>query len=817
MRGLFIIILFLIFTFIQFNLFSQNTLTGSVKNAKDQTNLVGAVISLPDIKKGGYSDENGKFEIADMPEGQYLLQCNYYGFATQIKTVKIEKGKQNYLEIEMSESVTELGEVLITGLSAASEQKRNPVPSAILKSIDLQQNIATNLIDNIAKIPSVNQISTGAAISKPVIRGLSYNRIITVYDGMRQEGQQWGDEHGIEIDEYSVERVEVIKGAGSLMYGSDGLGGVVSFITPHVLEEGKIVANYLANYQTNNQLVGNSLMTGGNVKGFYWQGRVSQKVAGNYQNRYDGKVYNSGFKEFDYNGHLGYIGKWGYSQFYASSFHQKIGMIEGERDENGHFIREYLDTDSSILEETVSAAKLKGYNLDIPRQDVRHFRAGNMTNLFIGKSRLNVNLGFQQNNRQEFGNLFAPDTANLWMRLSAYTADVKWFLPQYKGWNTTLGGAFLAQTNHNLGEEELIPEYGVQDMGAFVFSKKTFGKWDIAGGFRFDKRNIQTNEIFIHHIKATSGTILQASDSSIFTSQKSSYNNFSASFGGTYQLTEDMALKMNVARGFRAPNVAELASNGAHEGTNRYEIGTATLLPEHNWQGDLGYSLNYEHITIDASAFVNRINNYIFSEKLSSILGGDSISFSEEGDKLYTYKYTQSAAQLFGGELLVDFHPHPWDFLHFQNAFSFVNARSLAKNATDSTKFLPFIPAARYQSEVRIVCKKGYSVFQNLFFKAEYNHFFAQNRIYSANNTETATPAYSLVNFATGLDIIKNKKIYSSVYFSLNNIFDVAYQNHLNRLKYTAENPVSGRMGVFNMGRNVSFKWIVPLEWRLKG
>src|SRR5258705_376785 len=143
-------------------------------------------------------------------------------------------------------------------------------------------------------------------------------------DGIRQEGQQWGDEHGIEIDEYSVDRVEIIKGAGSLMYGSDGLGGVLNFLTSNPVAEGTVIGKWLSNYQTNNGLIGNSLLNAGNLKGLYWLARASFKDAKPYSNAYDGKVFNSGFRERDVNGHIGLSKPWGYSQLNVSSFHQVL-------------------------------------------------------------------------------------------------------------------------------------------------------------------------------------------------------------------------------------------------------------------------------------------------------------------------------------------------------------------------------------------------------------------------------------------------------------------------------------------------------------
>ena len=204
-------------------------------------------------------------------------------------------------DFTLQKSAKEIDEVVVTAVTRASELKKIPV---VIKSVDkniINQNASTNLIDGLKNIPGVNQITSGAAISKPVIRGLGYNRVITLVDGIKQEGQQWGGEHGIEIDEFSVGKVEIVKGPGSLMYGSDGIAGVLNFISPKVAANGKIENQLITNYQTNNNLIATSFSNKGNKNGFVWEGRLTNKLAGNYENKYDGKVLNSGFKEFDGN------------------------------------------------------------------------------------------------------------------------------------------------------------------------------------------------------------------------------------------------------------------------------------------------------------------------------------------------------------------------------------------------------------------------------------------------------------------------------------------------------------------------------------
>src|SRR6202012_4765700 len=175
------------------------------------------------------------------------------------------------LDVQLQASAIEASEVVVTGVSKATEIKRNPVPmAAVSKSFIDQHSASGNVIDEIATLPGVSAVTTGPNISKPFIHGLGYNRVITLMDGIRQEGQQWGDEHGIEVDQNSIDRIEVIKGPASLTYGSDAIGGVVNLISPPPVPEGKILGSFQSVYGTNNGLYNTSFRLGGNQNGWEW-------------------------------------------------------------------------------------------------------------------------------------------------------------------------------------------------------------------------------------------------------------------------------------------------------------------------------------------------------------------------------------------------------------------------------------------------------------------------------------------------------------------------------------------------------------------
>jgi iron complex outermembrane recepter protein len=802
-----IITLVFLFSLLSFITSAQNSLSGIITDDQEKNPLPGSSIYIPDLKKGTITDSQGRYSLTDLPKGKFLVEIKFIGYATVVQPIQIEGATE--FNFSLNPVATELNEVVVTGMSHSSELKSSSIPISTLNAQQLLENSSSNLIDNISKKAGINQLTTGPAISKPIIRGLGYNRIITLNNGVRQEGQQWGDEHGIEIDEFSVDRVEVIKGAGSLMYGSDGLGGVINFLAPNPEAVGTIKGKWISNYQTNNGLFANSIMNAGNLKGIYWLARASNKTAKSYTNAYDGRVFNSAFNELDFNGFVGISRKWGYSQINFNSFDQSIGLVEGDRDANGNFIR--LKNVNGVAEEvTATVDEINSYQLFVPKQNVNHFGLSNTTNLYLGASRFQLNVGYQRNQRKEYGDVLDENIKSLYFDLTTLNYNLVYFLPEKKSWQLSVGTSGMNQQNLNKGVEFLIPEYRFFDWGVFGFAKRHIGQFDFSGGLRFDQRKITMDALYLDQDEKPTNDVNQTKK---FSAAELSFSNFSASAGITYQVSKQWTAKLNASRGFRAPNLAELASNGRHEGTLRYEYGNAQLKAETSFQTDVGIAFSSDHISAEVSLFQNNINNYVYTEKLLAKDGTDSIP--DPSEPVPAYEFRQGNAQLTGGEFSIDLHPHPLDWLHFENSFSFVNALNQSKVNIDSSKYLPFIPPARYQSELRANFKSIGKNFSNTFFKTEFVHYWAQDRVLLENRTETATGSYSLINAGLGTDILsRNGTTLFSVYISGNNLFDVAYQNHLSRLKYAAENQITGRAGVFNVGRNFSFKIVVPIAFK---
>ena len=632
----------------------------------------------------------------------------------------------------------QLNAVVVTGLTGDVHLREVAAPISVIEPIDLQARASTNIIGAIAREPGVSQITTGGAISKPVIRGLGYNRVVVVNDGIRQEGQQWGDEHGIEIDGASVHSVEILKGPASLMYGSDAMAGVLIFRPAPVAPMGTVRGSISTEYQTNNGLFDYSLNASGNQKGLVWDVRFSDKYAHAYRNSVNHWVANSGFSERAASGMIGLNRKWGYSRLKLSYYHLTPGIIEGE--EEGPI----------------------GYKPGLPFQHVYHYKAVLDNTFRIGEGRLKALVVWQMNRRQEFEE--SADEYGLYFLLNTLNYDIKYQRDAQAGWKYAVGVNGMLQSSENKGEEYLIPDYRLFDAGLFGTASKELGSWVLSGGLRADVRLLHSFPL-----------------EERFADFSRTFPGVSGSLGAVRSFGDNVHLRINLSRGFRAPNLSELASNGEHEGTLRYEIGNQNLKPEYSLQGDLGLDFSSKYVSGQFALFANRIDNYIFLSKTA-----------EGNPPVFTY--TSGNARLFGLEAQVDIHPiHS---LHLGSTFSYVNGKQIGGT------WLPMIPAPRLVTECKYEFSHGGHLFNNAFVAIELDWNARQDHFYAVDGTETATPAYALLNMSAGTDIVIKGKKRASVYLLADNLTDAAWQSHLSRLK---------EVGIYNMGRNFTVKLLVPI------
>lgn len=796
--------------YVNISLKKNNSLNGIILDAKSKIPLENVSVYIPDLKAGAISNKEGFFIIKNIPSGDYLVEASLVGFTTVAKNITINgTGKVNF---NLNAYSAVLPTVIQTGTLGSIQNQKSPLQVGVLSKPDLLQNSYTNIIEALARVPGVSAITVGQSIAKPVIRGLGYNRVVVMNDGIRQEGQQWFDEFGIEIDENTIDNVEVLKGPASLRYGSDAIAGVVNFIGPKILPEGNIQVNLLSEYQTNNGLYNNSINFAGNQKGFIWNLRYSNKMAHDYKNKYDGYVWNSGMAENDFKAILGFDKKWGYSHLTLSAFDLKLGVVEGARDSaTGLFTQHFLDSNGEDSMGIAPSSDFKRYNyFPIIHQHIRHYKTVLDNNFIIGKSQLQIRLGLQQNYRQEANDIMAGNIYNNYFFLQTFNYDAQFIMPEKNKWQFSTGVNGMAQNSQDRGMVFLIPEYNSFDFGVFSLAKKTIKKFTISGGLRFDTRHLQTKDLFVNaYGERVSKTSPDAANQ--FTAFTSNFSGLSGSIGGAYDFSKNIYGKLNFSKGFRAPSISESGANGIHDGTPFFEIGDPNLKAESSLQIDATIGITTNNFTAEINIFRNQVNNYIFPEKLASVFGGDSlrtdVAAHLEGP---AFKYIAGNAVLSGGEIIVDLHPNSVPWIHFENSFSTVS--SIQRHQPDSTKYLPYTPPGKLESKLSFTFKKVASFLQNTYAFIGVDNFFEQKKIYYKYGNETVTPGYTLVNAGIGSDIFAGKIKVFSLYISGNNLADKASQTNMSRLKYADINNKTGRIGVFNMGRNFTFKIIIPIN-----
>jgi len=710
---------------------AQNSVTGKITDTKNQP-IIGVSVYAPELHKGTSTDENGKYTLSNIPTGTAKLTFAFTGFATQNKTINVLK-KENILDIILEETVLHMDEVIVsTAFNKIQSQNVMKVEHSTIK--ELQQKGTSTLIEGLATIPGVSQVSTGTSIGKPVIRGLSGNRVLVYSQGVRIENQQFGDEHGLGLNDAGIESVEVIKGPASLLYGSDALGGVLYFNPEKFANASTFTTNFSQKFFSNTLGSNSSLGLKTSTENWKFLARGTYNTHSDYKIAEGDRVTNTRYNETDFKTGIGYS-------------NSKFSSV---------FRYNYNDLDLGIPEEGI-AEQTTNKKTDYPKQGVFNHLLSLNNVFFFEKSKLDVDLGYISNDRSEFED---SQVAILHMKLNTFNYDAKYYLPKLGKFESIVGIQGMHQTNKNSGEEYLIPDATTNDFGFFGTGNYEWKSNVIQAGLRFDNRKITTTA---HGISGEEGS---------FEAIDKSFDSFNASLGYKTNLAKDLSLRLNVASGFRAPNLAELTSNGVHEGTNRYEVGNSDLKTEQNVQTDLNLEYKSSHIEFFVNGFYNHINNYIYTSPTGEVIDDNAV-----------FDYIQNDAKLFGGEIGVHFHPHPLDWLHYETSFETVTGKK------QNGDYLPLIPANNWNNTIRTEFKiKNW--LEDGFATLNVSSTFNQNNV---SGFETKSNGYTLLNLGFGGTVKLGKTIFD-LNLNANNLLDKEYTAHLSRLKTD---------GIPNMGRNI--------------
>ncbi len=778
-----------------------------------------ATVFVVPAKRGATADSNGRYRIDGLPAGGYVASGSSVGYSSVRHTGTLPAGGAVTRDFRLKAQQA-LNEVVVTGVGRATAVRDNPVAIVAISAKALRETSGSNIIDVLVKnAPGLNAVNTGPNVSKPFIRGLGYNRVLTLYDGVRQEGQQWGDEHGIEVDAYNIDRGEVIKGPSSLMYGSDALAGVVSLL-PWVPARGTrgLQGQLTSEYQGNNGLVGNGLRLG--MAGPHWLAalRGSYRLARAYRNAVDGFVYNTGFEERNLSGLVGYRSARGHTYLNMTLYDNLQGIPDGSRDSLTRRFTRQVDEgaqDDVTARPVVPGADLRSYRLSPLHQHIRHHRLYATGQYRLGQGEIDALLGWQQNQRIEYNHPTVPDQPGMNVRLNTLNYSLRYNAPRVGGLELSAGVGGMVQQNKSLDATDFpIPDYRLADGGVFGYAKWKHGQWVLSGGLRYDLRQVTWDDFYVR--SGASGFDRQAPAGAAagavrqFAAFQKLYAGLSASAGVAYEASRNLVLKANIARGYRAPNITETGSNGLDPGAHIIYKGNRSFRPEFSLQEDLGALFTFRDVSGSVSVFNNHIQDYIYLTLLADDAGNAIVD--AQGNK--TYQYQQAAARLWGGEASLALHPQGWRGFRFDNNLALVygaNTR-FAREAGTAGRYLPLIPPPRLSSSLaqKIAWRTG--MVASLTPRATLEYNAAQNRYLGLNGSETATPAYALVHLSLGAEIRYRKAATLQLNAGVDNLLDQAYQSALSRLKYFEYYTASpnGRAGIYGMGRNAYVKLVVP-------
>ena len=729
---------------------AQNTISGKITGA-DMLPLPGATVFLPEVNKGCVANQDGYYELLNLPAGKIKIQFSFVGYTNRIETVQFS-GKPLELNMVLEPSVTEAEEIVISG-GYNSTQHENAVKIDVLRIDILQLQPVPGFAEMLRNVAGVDMISKGSGVAKPVIRGLSMNDILVLNNGVRFENYQYSEHHPLGIDEFGIEDVEVIKGPASLLYGSDAIGGVISFIKEKPAPVHSILGDYNLQLFSNSMGMVNNFGIKGASEKFSAGIRAGHKTHADYLQGGGDFVPNTRFNEYSAKANAAFTDKHGTYKLFYDYANSRLGLAE---------------------EEAIAETGERGRNNKIWYQEFTTHMIASQNKIYLGRCKLDINAAYQNTELIHFA---GEDTVELQMGLTTLTYETRLHLPSGERSEYMIGLQGFNQMNANLNNREtiLLPDALSGNYSAYgLLQHEFFKKLKLQTGLRYDYRTMQTE---------ASGS---SPDSAGYRpALDKSYGSFSGSLGATMDLTKTLLLRANFAAAYRTPNLAELTSNGLHE--LRYETGDPGLVPENAFEADLSLHFHSRNLTMDVAGFYNLINHYIYIAPT-----GDTTS-----DGIGIYQYRQSDSRLYGGEAGLHFHPARLEWLHCETTYAQVIGMQ------GSGEYLPFVPAAKLNAVLRAEAEK-LGFFRKAMISFSSTTAFRQNR---TAPDESATPAYTLLDFSMGAGFRIQEQILS-FRIAVNNIFDTRYQDHLSTLT---------EVDFFNPGRNISLTLKVPFGIKMKG
>jgi iron complex outermembrane receptor protein len=746
----------LLVAFVALSTSAQKEISGFVKSKLTNLPIANARIQIEETGESTVSDETGAFIFFGNYPKTIHLRVSAVEFESKVLflTESAQALGRHYLigslEVYLSERHLDLEEITVsTGINV--QKNNSPFLIETRKLSDLNGIATLNMGEALAKIPGVYQSSIGNGISKPVIRGLQGIRVVSLLNGLRMEGQQWGGDHGMGISEVGIGSVEVIKGPASLLYGADALGGVLYYS-----DESYAAVN---SESVKVQSIYNSNTNGGALRMLYKQSNQKFRfiIGGSYANHADFQLpnqkfaQNSRFNESVLKAALSWNGKNKVHHLRYSFNHVMSGLP-------GH-------THDSILNPLEFQSEIQRRKQTIPAQFFDNHYLSFENKWFLEKNEVSLLLGQTMNQLTEYDEKVTIPGIQMRLWNSVYTA--KWthtFNQQFKVVNG-IQGMFQNNVNGLAATEQLLPNSLSFDNGLFSMWMYSMDRWNFQAGLRYDLRYIKTLEEF---------------NGKQVISKK--YGSPNASIGAVYS-NSNFTFRSNISTGYRAPHPSELLANGFHHGALRYEIGDEQLRPERASQLDVSVEVKKDHFVIVVNPFLNNIQQFIYLQPMDSMVSN-----------LPVFAYKQLNRVLFyGSDVGLHYHPHFAHNLHIETTYSYLNVM------TKKDSSISMIPPGRLLMSLRYELNFGKKL-QVKDVLLQYTFMNAQNRI--AYN-ETASQAYQLLD--ASMQLKWNGKAPFELQVGCRNIFNSSYIDHLSRLKNISM-PSPGRTIYISLNFNFNYQ-----------
>jgi iron complex outermembrane receptor protein len=714
------------------------TLSGRVTDAGGNP-VPQTTVRLLEIKRTATTDNDGKYSITQIPPGSYTLSFRVIGYAPQVRKVTVSTADVT-MDVTLKASVIELPAVQVSATAEATSALDSPQPVAVVGAEDLTKARPENLGEALADIAGVRNNSSGAAAGKPVIRGLTNNRVLVLDNGQRLEHNQWGDDHFSSVEPAASSRIEVIRGPASVLYGSDAIGGVINVIEPD-LPDGIGRAAFVqgsasGGFASGNRQPDGALTVEGASSGFGYRASVTGRHAENTRTP-TYTLWNSGYHNVGATGTLGWRGTWGSLTGRYTYRNDRLNLTDEDSTATG---RAGTDDHRGHLD------------LAVP----------------IGASRLEWGAGYERNQRHEWDNATATSEA-FGMRQTSYTTDARLHHAPFGPFSGLVGFSGEYTTDANFGQEFLEPDSRAADAALYLFEQTDIGRWNISFGTRYDYRHLDVDA------NADLGN----------PAAKRHWSSVTGNVGVLYHVSEPMALVLNVGRGFRSPSTFDLFANGPHEATQTFERGNPNLNTEASLNTDVALRVQSASAAAEVGGFVNLIKNFIYTVPANQV---------DTASGLQIYDVTQGDAVLRGLEAQLEYHATT--YLHLQGAADYVYGQN-----TSTALPLPTMPPFRATYTARLEGRSLGSL-SSPYFSVGGETNAGQTRMDPAEATFYAdafgglgyhSKAYTLVNLAAGFSLPTSGGRSVQFDFQLRNALDQEWVDYLSHLKTLAPNPGMGR------------------------